>query len=89
MDFALSYKTDKRRVYQFRIKIYKMLEEFEADEAAIKRYYDLGYSQEDLLGTFDILMYSYLPFDEIVFPNDYFNTDQFYIPLSRINKEIK
>lgn len=79
----------KRRDQVLKLSQFSKEQEFEADEAAIKRYYDLGYSREDLLGTFDILMYSYLPFDEIVFPNDYFNTDQFYIPLSRINKEIK
>lgn len=79
----------KRRDQVLKLSEFSKEQEFEADEAAIKRYYDLGYSKEDLLGTFDILMYSYLPFDEIVFPNDYFNTDQFYIPLSRINKEIK
>ena len=79
----------KRRDQILKLSQFSKEQEFEADEAAIKRYYDLGYSKEDLLGTFDILMYSYLPFDEIVFPNDYFNTDQFYIPLSRINKEIK
>lgn len=63
--------------------------EFEADDLAIRRYYELGYSSQDLLETFDILMYSYLPFDEIAFPNHYFNTEQLYIPESRIDKEIR
>jgi beta-barrel assembly-enhancing protease len=79
----------KRRDQVLKLSQFSKEQEFEADETAIKRYYDLGYSREDLLGTFDILMYSYLPFDEIVFPNDYFNTEHLYIPVSRINKEIK
>jgi beta-barrel assembly-enhancing protease len=63
--------------------------EFEADELAIKRFHQLGYSSKELMGTFDILMYSYLPFDEITFPNNYFNTEQLYIPEKRIDKEIR
>ncbi|MFN5786923.1 MAG: M48 family metallopeptidase [Flavobacteriia bacterium] len=57
-------------------------QEFEADKLGIKMYYDAGYSSSDIFSTFDVLMYSYLPFDEIEFPFTYFNSTQIYIPQS-------
>ncbi len=54
--------------------------EFEADKLGIARYHAAGYASEDILSTFDVLMYSYLPFDEIEFPKNYFNTNQWYVP---------
>lgn len=57
-------------------------QEFEADKLGIKMYYDAGYSSSEIFSTFDVLMYSYLPFDEIEFPTNYFNTPQIYIPNS-------
>lgn len=56
--------------------------EFEADKLGIARYHETGYAAEDILSTFDVLMYSYLPFDEIEFPKTYFNTNQWYVPES-------
>lgn len=88
----LSFKksgTKKKRDQILKLSQFSKELEFEADELAIKRYYQLGYSSMELIGTFDILMYSYLPFDEITFPNNYFNTEQLYIPEKRIDKEIK
>jgi predicted Zn-dependent protease len=57
-------------------------QEFEADKIGIKMYYDAGYSSSEIFSTFDVLMYSYLPFDEIEFPTNYFNTPQIYVPAS-------
>jgi len=84
-------KTGKKRKRDEILKLSQFSKEleFEADQLAIKRYYQLGYSSRELIGTFDILMYSYLPFDEITLPNDYFNTEQLYIPEKRIDKEIR
>lgn len=54
--------------------------ELEADRLALKRYNEAGYSVEEILTTFDVLMYSYLPFDDIAFPHSYFNSENLYIP---------
>lgn len=59
--------------------------ELDADKLALKRYNKSGYSTEELVGTFDVLMYSYLPFDEIPFPKDYFNKGDLYLPLESLN----
>lgn len=59
--------------------------ELEADKLALKRYHKSGYATEELIGTFDVLMYSYLPFDEIPFPRDYFSKGNAYLPLEKLN----
>ena len=63
--------------------------EFQADSLALIRYHKMGYSHEELIGTFDLLMYSYLPFDEIPFPVNYFNTPNFYIPEKEFDLTVK
>lgn len=62
------------------LSIYAKDKEFEADKLGVALYHSAGYSKEELLPTFDVLMYSYLPFDEIEFPKDYFNSSLMYIP---------
>ena len=59
---------------------YSKNHELEADKIGLKYYYDAGYSNDEVLGTFDILLYSYLPFDEIEMPLTYWNTSQFFVP---------
>lgn len=54
--------------------------ELEADKVGVKLYHQAGYKKSELLSTFDVLMYSYLPFDEVVLPHDYFNTDLLFVP---------
>ncbi len=54
--------------------------ELEADKLGIKMYNAAGYKKSELLSTFDVLMYSYLPFDEVALPHDYFNSDWLFIP---------
>jgi hypothetical protein len=61
---------------------YSKEKEFEADRLGVQMYYKAGYSKSQIDPTFDVLMYSYLPFDEIEFPVDYFNSDLLYIPLN-------
>ena len=56
--------------------------EFEADKLALKRYHAAGYSDQEIISTFDVLMYSYLPFDEVELPKSYYSTDKMYIPES-------
>ncbi len=62
------------------LSIYSKDHEIEADIKGLKWYNEAGYSKEEILPTFDVMMYSYLPFDEIEFPTTYYNTKNMYIP---------
>jgi hypothetical protein len=79
----------KRREQIVKLSQFSKEKELEADQLALSRYHKMGYSKEELLGTFDVLMYSYLPFDELSFPKDYFNTANMYIPEESFNYELK
>ncbi len=54
--------------------------ESDADEQGIKYYKNTKYSYEAVRSVFDVLLYSYLPFNEVVFPEDYFNDDFYILP---------
>ena len=62
------------------LSIYAKDKEFEADKLGVSLYHSAGYNKDELLPTFDVLMYSYLPFDEIEFPKTYFNSSLMYVP---------
>lgn len=79
---TFDWKT-KNRYQQDRIQqlsVYSKDHELAADKIAIKLYNEAGYSEDEIISTFDVLMYSYLPFDEIEVPNSYFSNGQMYIP---------
>lgn len=63
-----------------RLSQYSKEKEFEADKIGLKLYYEAGYSPDEIFSTFDVLMYSYLPFDEVEFPATYFNTSNLFVP---------
>lgn len=65
-----------------RLSQYSKEKEFEADKIGLKLYFEAGYSPDEIITTFDVLMYSYLPFDEIEFPSTYFNTSNLFVPES-------
>lgn len=54
--------------------------EFEADKLGVKLYHDAGYAPSEIIKTFDVLIYSYLPFEEIPFDKTYFNSKDLYVP---------
>jgi beta-barrel assembly-enhancing protease len=54
--------------------------EFEADKLGVKLYHAAGYAPSEIAKTFDVLIYSYLPFEEIVLKKDYFSSDRLFIP---------
>lgn len=66
---------------------YSKEKEFEADVKGLELYQAAGYPKSEILPTFDVLMYSYLPFDEIEFPKDYLNTENLFIPISKFPTE--
>lgn len=67
---------------------YSKDKEFEADSIGIALYHDAGYSKKSLYDVFDVLAYSYLPFDLAKVPKDYFNSDLMYVPESFFAEEI-
>ncbi len=54
--------------------------EFEADQKAVKMVHQAGYSSQEINKTFDVLMYSYLPFEELPFDVSYFNNEWMFVP---------
>ncbi|RYM35674.1 hypothetical protein ERX46_01395 [Brumimicrobium glaciale] len=56
--------------------------EFEADANALKLYHAAGYSDKEINTVFDVLMYSYLTFDEVKIDNSFFGNPEVYIPES-------
>lgn len=55
-------------------------QELEADKKGIELYNKAGYKKSELLSAFDVMMYSYLPFDEEPLPVDYFNNQYLTVP---------
>lgn len=61
---------------------YSQEHEFEADGKGLQDVYlKLGYDINEALNVFDVLLYSYLPFDEITFDTNYFNDEFFQLPV--------
>ncbi|MGB0914509.1 MAG: M48 family metallopeptidase [Crocinitomicaceae bacterium] len=62
--------------------------ELEADKLGIDLYHKAGYAKSELLSAFDVLMYSYLPFDEVPLPKTYFNSDLAFVPENFFPEEV-
>ncbi len=59
---------------------YSKDKEFEADELGCNIIIDTDYAVDEINYVFDVLQYSYLPFDEIPFDKSFFNDDYLKIP---------
>ncbi|MES2557083.1 MAG: M48 family metallopeptidase [Bacteroidota bacterium] len=79
-DWKTRNKYEQDRIEK--LSVHTKEHEFEADKLALKRYHAAGYSDNEIISTFDVLMYSYLPFDEVEFPMSYYSTEKMYIPES-------
>lgn len=79
---SFNWSRDQRFSHNWisQMSVYKKEREFEADKLAIDMYRKAGYSKDELVSTFDVLLYSYLPFDEIKVAQSYFSSDQMYLP---------
>lgn len=64
------------------LSTYSKEKEYEADGIGVELYHQAGYSKEELIDVYDVLTYSYLPFDLKTLPKDYWNTDHLFIPPS-------
>ncbi len=76
-------KIDHRASYDSRISLlsnHSKEKELEADKIGIELYHKAGYAKSELLSAFDVLMYSYLPFDEVPLPKSYFNNENLFVP---------
>ncbi len=73
-------KTANKRNRIEKMSTYSKELEFTADRLALKLFHDAGYSVDEIIPTFDVLMYSYLPFDDVAFRKNYFNSEVAYVP---------
>lgn len=71
-----------------RYSIYSKDKEYEADRIGVKLYNRAGYNLNDLYSIFDLLSFSYLPFESKAVEVDYFSTAQLYFPRSFFKKEL-
>lgn len=70
------------------LSIYSKEKEFEADRVGIELYNVAGYNIKDLYSVFDLLTFSYLPFEMKALPKTHFNTDKLYLPPSFFKKNL-
>ncbi|MES2618541.1 MAG: M48 family metallopeptidase [Bacteroidota bacterium] len=63
-----------------RILKYSKNNESEADIEGLRLFSKAGYDQREAVKMMDILLYSYLPFDDIVFPKTFFDDEYYEVP---------
>ncbi|MGV3610630.1 MAG: M48 family metallopeptidase [Fluviicola sp.] len=80
-------KTVLKNANYYELSTYSKDRELEADADAIELYKNAGYDEALIEPTFDVLMYSYLPFDEVKIPETFFNSNEFYLPAFKFPKE--
>lgn len=85
-EWKLQNKYNKDNLNQF--NNYSKEKEFEADSKAVDLCLRAGYSATEIYNSFDVLMFCHLPFDEIKFSSDYFNTPLFYVPEKEFAAEV-
>lgn len=62
------------------LSVYAKSNEFEADEKGIEIYLKTEYAVDEIFTSFEMLLYSYLPFDEVAFDFDLINTEKLNMP---------
>ena len=62
------------------LSVYDKENELEADSKGIEIYLKSNYSVDEIYGAFQVLLYSYLPFEEKVFDSTFFDTDIMKVP---------
>lgn len=67
---------------------YNQEQELEADRLGFELYKKSPYSVKEALRSFDVLEYSYLPFDDIPFDTMFFNIDYMKIPVGYYLKDV-
>ncbi len=64
-------------------------QEKEADEKGLQLFLKSNYSTENLMGVYDVLKYSYLPFDDIDFDKAFLENNTLKFPDTYVQKETK
>ncbi|GAB5416252.1 MAG: hypothetical protein Crog4KO_11640 [Crocinitomicaceae bacterium] len=78
---SYSYQRENRSASIEQMSVYSRDRELEADRLGLEMYARAGYAKDEVIPTFDVLLYSYLPFDEVQVPNAYFqNFDSLLVP---------
>jgi hypothetical protein len=78
VDLSKSRENQENKIKK--LSQYSRDKELEADEIGIEIYHNAGYAKEGLYGMFDVMAYSYLPFELKDIPDNYWNTDLLFIP---------
>lgn len=71
------------------LSVYSKENEFEADKIGVEFFLNTEYDLEETYAAMGVLLYSYLPFEEIQFDTTFFNTDILYIPKQAFPDTIK
>ncbi len=66
---------------------YDLNRELQADSLALDFYLESGFNEEELPGTYDVLAYSYLPFDETSLDASWFSSDSMEVPATVFPKD--
>jgi predicted Zn-dependent protease len=64
-------------------------QEKEADEKGLQMFLKSGYSTETILGLYDVLKYSYLPFDDVAFDIGFLENSTYKFPKGYLVEETK
>jgi beta-barrel assembly-enhancing protease len=73
----------------FRKHNYSKELETEADEKGLTRFLKTKYSTNSIKDVFDVLKYSYLPFDDVPFDYNLFQSEQYVIPTMFKSQKVK
>jgi len=85
---SFSYKVNNKQTSIEHMSVYSKEKELSADKLGVQMFADAGYSKDAVKSTFDVLLYSYLPFDEVEVPLNYFvSNDSLYLPQSLFPSE--
>lgn len=66
---------------------YSKNQELESDDEGYKMFVKAGYDSDEALKMLLVLQYSHLPFDEIKFDEEFFNSDKYKIPSEYFKNE--
>jgi len=71
------------------LSTYSKENEFIADEKGIELFLGTEYDIETVYTAFEVLLYSYLPFEDVQFDTAFFNTDYLFVPGNAFPDTIK
>jgi hypothetical protein len=86
MELMNSAKSISEKVKRY--SIYSKDKEYEADRIGVKLYNRAGYNLNDLFSIFDLLTFSYLPFESKKVQLNYFNSTNLFLPKSFFKSDL-